>query len=115
LLAWLNALMVIVAIPAVLGWLVVATSAVQIMLLVPAGQRMAGYNDLGMWRFGRLRERIGPKAEPHLARMRLGGIAFALCILVVLLLVALSIPLQERAPVADTAALIGPANGVLDA
>ena len=114
-LAWINTLMLIAAIPAILGWIVVAFTSIQIMFLVPPGQRMAGYNDISMWRFGKLRERIGPKADPYFKRMKLGGIAFALGLLVVVLLVAVSIPFQDQAPAAGTAALSEPTFGVSNA
>ncbi len=75
---WLNVLIVIALIPAIGGWMVAAFTAIQMFLLIPRGQRLAGYSDLSMWRFGKLRERIGPGAAPLVRRMKLGGIAFAL-------------------------------------
>ena len=112
--AWINTLILIAAIPAICGWIVAAFTAMQIMFLVPPGQRMAGYNDISMWRFGKLRQRIGPQAEPYFKRMKLGGIVFALSLLAILLLVALSIPFQAPAA-AGTAAIDWPINGVSDA
>jgi hypothetical protein len=113
--SWMNVLIAIAVIHAIGGWIVVAFSAIQIFLLIPKGQRLAGYNDLSMWRFGKLRERIGPGSEPLFARMKLGGIVFALSLLAILLLTAVGIPFLEQAPAAGTAALSGPTNGVSNA
>jgi hypothetical protein len=113
---WLiNGLMIVAALPLLVGWAIVAVTSIQLFAMVPKGQRIAAYNDLGMWRFGKLRQRIGPQADPLLRRMKLGGIAFALGLVALLALVALSIPFNEQAPTAETAALFEPVNGVFHA
>jgi hypothetical protein len=88
---WPSVLLTIASIPAVGGWIVAAVSGIQLFGLLPQGQRMDGYSDLSMWRFDKLRQRIGPAAEPLLKRMKWGGIVFALSVLVIIVTGALTI------------------------
>jgi hypothetical protein len=103
------------AIVAAGGWLLVAVSALQIFALVPKGQRWAGYNDLSMWRFDKLRQRAGPAADPHIKRMKQGGIVFALALLVVIVAAAIGIAFSPPAATTAAALSTGPFNGVSDA
>ena len=95
--------------------MVAAVSALQTFSLVPKGQRWAGYNELSMWRFDKLRQRIGPQADPHIKRMKQGGIVFALALLALILVVVINIAFSQSAATAAAAGLAGPINGVSDA
>jgi archaellum biogenesis protein FlaJ (TadC family) len=111
---WIGIPVAIAAIIAAGGWLLAAVSALQIFSMVPRGQRWAGYNELSMWRFDKLRQRTGPQADTHIKRMKQGGIAFALALLVLIVIVAINIAFSPPAATA-AAALTGPVNGVSDA
>lgn len=97
------------------GWLLAAVSALQLFSLVPKGQRMAGYNELSMWRLDKLRQRTGPAADLHIKRMKQGGIVFALALLVVIAVVAIGIAFSQPAATTAAALSTGPFNGVSDA
>ena len=59
---------------AVVAWVVAVISAVQIVRLAPAGERLRTYGRLGWWRFDAIREqgaRYRSAVAPHAARLRL--------------------------------------------
>jgi hypothetical protein len=66
-------LIVIVALGA---WVVALTSALSIVGLVPAGQRLKSWFALGGWRFDEIRAVGGEAVEPHLRRYQLAFAAF---------------------------------------
>jgi hypothetical protein len=67
------ALIVIVAVGA---WGVALWSALAIVGLVPAGQKMKSWFALGGWRFDEIRSVGGAAVEPHLKRFQLAFAAF---------------------------------------
>ncbi|WP_423067725.1 hypothetical protein [Devosia sp. CN2-171] len=67
---------------AILGaWAVALMSAVQIIGLVPAGQRLKSWFALGGWRFGEIRAAGGPSVEPHLRRYQMAFLAFIVAVI----------------------------------
>ncbi len=66
-------LIVIVALGA---WVVALTSALSIVGLVPAGQKLKSWFALGGWRFDQVRAIGGAAVEPHLKRFQLAFAAF---------------------------------------
>jgi hypothetical protein len=53
---------------AVGAWIVAVVSALQIVRLAPAGQRLSTWFSLGWWRFDRIRAVAGPAANPLIKR-----------------------------------------------
>ena len=58
------------------AWVVALMAALQVVALVPAGERLKSWFALGGWRFGEIRSAGGPSVEPHLRRYRLAFFVF---------------------------------------
>ena len=66
---------------AVGAWIVAVVSALSIVQLAPAGQRMSLWFTLGWWRFDRVRAATGSAADPHIKRYVLACVVFFIAIL----------------------------------
>ena len=66
----------LIVIVAVGAWVVALMSALSIVGLVPAGQRLKSWFALGGWRFDEIRAVGGVAVEPHLKRYQLAFAAF---------------------------------------
>ena len=65
-----------IVIVAVGAWVMALFSALAIVGLVPAGQRLKSWFALGSWRFDEIRSAGGAAVEPHLKRYQLAFAAF---------------------------------------
>jgi len=95
----------IIVIAAVGAWVVVVMSALSIVGLMPAGQKLKSWFALGGWRFDEIRAVGGVAVEPHLKRFQL---AFAAFFLVVIATAALGVLLgasQQNTTPGDAAVL----------
>jgi len=84
----------VIVIVAVGAWVVALFSALAIVGLVPAGQRLKSWFALGGWRFDEIRSVGGAAVEPHLRRYQL---AFAAFFVVVIAAAALGVLLGADA------------------
>ena len=66
---------------AVFAWVLAVISAINIVRLTPAGQRLRTYGRLGWWKFDDIRATIGSSADPHIRTYQRAFIAFILCVL----------------------------------
>jgi hypothetical protein len=66
---------------AVFAWGLAVISAIRIVRLAPAGQRLSTYGQLGWWRFDRIRTLVGPAADPHIQTYQRAFFAFFICVL----------------------------------
>ena len=66
---------------AVFAWGLAVLSAIRIVRLAPAGQRLSTYGQLGWWRFDRVRAVAGPAADQHIRTYQLAFFAFFICVL----------------------------------
>ncbi len=66
---------------AVFAWGVAVLSAIQIVRLAPAGQRMRAYGQLGWWQFDKIRAVTGGAADPHIRTYQRAFVAFIFCVL----------------------------------
>jgi hypothetical protein len=66
---------------AVGAWIVAVVSALQIVRLAPAGQRLSAWFTLGWWRFDRIRSVAGPAANPLIKRYVWSFAAFFVAVL----------------------------------
>lgn len=75
------AFLVLLAILAVVAWLIAALSAVTLVGRAPSGGRFATLMDLGWWRFAAIEGRIGAAARAPIARYRKAFLLFFACVL----------------------------------
>jgi hypothetical protein len=66
---------------AVFAWGLALISAIRIVRMAPAGQRLGTYVRLGWWRFADVEAVIGPEVEPLLRTYRRAFLAFFFCVL----------------------------------
>ena len=66
---------------AVVAWVVAVMSAIQIVRLAPAGERLRTYGRLGWWRFDAIREQIGGAADQPIRSYQRAFVAFFICVL----------------------------------
>lgn len=71
----------VLALFAIFAWGLAVISAVQIVRLAPAGQRLRTYGQLGWWRFDQIRSAAGAAVEPHIRTYQRAFIAFIVCVL----------------------------------
>ena len=89
----------IIVIAAVGAWVVVVMSALSIVRLMPAGQKLKSWFALGGWRFDEIRAVGGAAVEPHLKRFQLAFAAFFLVVIATAALgVLLGADLQNTMP-----------------
>ncbi len=98
---------VIMGLVAVGAWIVALVSALSIIGLAPAGQRMSTWFALGWWRFDKVEAVTGPGAVPHIKRYVWAFTAFFVAILIgFVVTVAVGIATQngngQTAAIADT-------------
>jgi hypothetical protein len=66
---------------AVFAWGLAVISAIQIVRLTPAGQRLRTYGQLGWWQFEKVRAAAGAAVDPHIRTYQRAFIAFIICVL----------------------------------
>ena len=72
----------IIGLVAIGAWIVAVMSALSIVQLAPAGQRMSIWFTLGWWRFDKIRAATGPAADPHIKRYVRAFMVFFAAILI---------------------------------
>jgi hypothetical protein len=80
--ALLGVLAGILGVVAIGAWIVAVMSALSIVQLAPAGQKMSIWFTLGWWRFDKIRTVTGPAADPHIKRYVRAFLVFFAAILV---------------------------------
>ena len=58
------------------AWIVAVWSAIAVIRLAPAGEKLRNYMRLGWWKFGEIEAAVGPAVVPHLKRYRIALLAF---------------------------------------
>jgi hypothetical protein len=96
---------VVMGLVAVGAWIVALLSALSIVGLAPAGQRMSTWFALGWWRFDKVEAATGPAALPHIRRYAMAFAALFLAILLgFVVVIAVGIVTQDNAPAEEQAA-----------
>ena len=72
----------IIGVVAIGAWIVAVISALSIVQLAPAGQKMSIWFTLGWWRFDKIRAATGPAADPHIKRYVRAFLVFFAAIIV---------------------------------
>lgn len=71
----------ILALFAVVAWVIAAIAAVQVIGMSPKGQKFRNYGRLGWWRFAELEAQLGAGVSTYLRTYQRAFIAFIVCIL----------------------------------
>jgi hypothetical protein len=71
----------VIALFAVVAWIIAVISAIRIVGLAPKGQRIRNYVRLGWWQFADIRADLGPAADIPIRTYQRAFLAFFACIL----------------------------------
>jgi hypothetical protein len=81
---------------AVGAWIVALVSALSILNLVPSGQKLSAWFQIGWWQFDKIKAVAGPAAEPHIKRYTMAFLTFFGAILASFVVVALTISATQN-------------------
>lgn len=79
-----------IALIAVVAWCVAVVSALRVIALVPAGQRLSAWFSLGWWQFAKIRASAGDAAIPHIKRYIQAFVAFFAAVVSAILIAILA-------------------------
>ena len=77
----LSILIGILGLFAVVAWVVAVMSAIQIVRLAPAGEKLRTYGRLGWWKFDAIRQQIGAAVDLPIRSYQRSFVAFFICVL----------------------------------
>jgi hypothetical protein len=66
---------------AVVAWVVAVMSAIQIVRMAPAGEKLRTYGRLGWWKFDVIRQQIGDAVDLPIRSYQRAFVAFFICVL----------------------------------